>query len=725
MSHVDPRPTRPGAWVAALCAFLLYAAPAFAQNATAPVRVIPQTPCIYDDVRLVFTICTCNSHSLSAARVSEVDARVDVATNPEIVCVRCAPDTVGVDFGRLALGHHRLGAMIVHHIVAGPDSGQVRTENYAVEFDVANDCSPPPEPLPFLNQVLVGSKCDTCPQEACPGDSIPVRLKGTFTDPCYAVVELSASPNPSASPLPQPDVVRIVYEHDSCTPCPAVLTPWQGQLPIGPLPLGDYRLPVEAYLRERCGAGDSLVFLGRTSFPFKVSPCESTWACYSAGFQKRLDTACEAVVGPDRPGVATFGAFSSAVVGGVQGKLIFDRPGLRVLGLEPVIAGTILKWDAYEWGATFVVVMPAGYEPRLPDEPLFRVRVGLVPGTTLHEIVRLMPEELLVSDADGHAMPMCNYSHLRLTDPSARFCPEGGCDMNADGRADVRDLVVMVNCLQHPDDRCAGATPPDCNEDGQRNVDDVLCCARQILGGPRPDSTGSVPAPEVTLQFAAPVPTADGVDVSVRLVARQRIGAMRLVFTYPDAAFADASIELAETAPNWLVLHEGGGGALTLGAIRLSPDQQITEEVNPSLPFTVHLTRRAGAGTTGALSYVSGDFSDPNGAVLVTNAAPLSMPLGVGAAFAVGAAHPNPFGRETRFSVSLPQNADHLDVSIYDLAGRKVATLWNGPSVAGTRELRWRRTRDDGTIVPSGMYFYRATSEGHSLGGKLLVLTRD
>ena len=42
MNHVDPRPTRPGAWAAALL-FLLFAAPAFAQDLT-PLRVFPEMP---------------------------------------------------------------------------------------------------------------------------------------------------------------------------------------------------------------------------------------------------------------------------------------------------------------------------------------------------------------------------------------------------------------------------------------------------------------------------------------------------------------------------------------------------------------------------------------------------------------------------------------------------------------------------------------------------------
>ena len=722
MSHVEPRPTRPGAWAAALCTVLFLAPPAFALDVF-PLRVQPASPCVTDDVRLVFRVCTCNSRILSAARVSEVDARLDVATDPTVVCVQCAPDTIGVDFGRLAAGHHGLGGMIVHHITAGPDSGQVKTENYAVEFDVRNDCSPPPEPLPFLNEVLIGAACPTCPQQPCPGDSILVRLKGTFTDPCYAVVELSAQPNPSASPLPQPDVVRIVYEHDSCSSCPAVLTPWSGALPIGPLPLGDYRLPVEAWMRERCpgSTNDSLVFLGRTAFPFNVGICPPTGPCYLAAFDTPAGTLCTSVVGPDRPGDATFVIGSGAPVGGVQGKLTFDRPGLRVIGIEPALQGTILKWDPTASGASFVAVLPTIARPDVQPLRLFNVRVALVPGASLTGVVRLMPDSLLVSDTNGIEVPMCDISRVRQTDPAARFCPEAGCDMNADGRADVRDLVLMVNCLQHPEDRCAGATTPDCDGNGQRNLDDVLCCAHTILGGSRPDSTGSVPAPQVAVEFGVPVAAGDGVDVPMRVTARSLIGAARLEFAYPDNGFTNPTIALAQQAPNWLVLNEGGAGTLRVGLIRTAPEAQAGDA---PLAFTIHLAKRLNSSPEGALSFVSGDFSNPDGAALVTSAAPVSMPLGGGAMLAVGRAHPNPFGRETRFSVALRQNAE-IDVSVFDLAGRRVATIYHGFAVGGTRDMVWNRTRDDGTVAPSGVYFYRVTVGGQSQGGKVLVLSRD
>ena len=111
--------------------------------------------------------------------------------------------------------------------------------------------------------------------------------------------------------------------------------------------------------------------------------------------------------------------------------------------------------------------------------------------------------------------------------------------------------------------------------------------------------------------------------------------------------------------------------------------------------------------------------------MLVTSAAPLTMPLSAGIQLAVSAPRPNPFAGETRFSVALTQNVEQLDVAVYELNGRKVATLWKGLAMAGTRDLVWRRTRDDGTIVPSGVYFIRATSGGESRGAKVLVLSRN
>jgi hypothetical protein len=406
----------------------------------------------------------------------------------------------------------------------------------------------------------------------------------------------------------------------------------------------------------------------------------------------------------------------------VQGRLVFDGPGLRVIGIDPVFPGTVLKWQPHQDGASFVVVLPQAIPIGTTAQgfPFINVRFALLPGASIDNLVRLTPIDVLVSDFNGVQIDPC-ATNTYGQPPALRICPAAGCDFNHDGRSDVRDLGAAGRLPRPP--LCMSVRHrlqrrwPDRHRRRAllRPRDPRRAAARQHGRRAGTRGRGAV---------GAPIAVDGGMDVPVRVTARARLAATRLSFTYPDAAFASASIELAESAPGWLVLDEGGGGTLRLGAIRVGDDIQVTEEIDRPLLLVLHLRTRAGQAPAGALAFVSGDFADPNGAVLVTSAAPITMPLGGGIQLAVSAPRPNPFGGETRFGVALTQNAE-LDVAVYELNGRKVATLWKGMALAGTKDLVWRRTRDDGTIVPSGVYFIRATSGGESRSAKLLVLSRD
>ncbi len=69
-------------------------------------------------------------------------------------------------------------------------------------------------------------------------------------------------------------------------------------------------------------------------------------------------------------------------------------------------------------------------------------------------------------------------------------------------------------------------------------------------------------------------------------------------------------------------------------------------------------------------------------------------------------AAPNPFGAETAVSFQLPQAAN-ATVGVYDLLGRRVRLLLQGPSAAGVRTIRWNGEDDAGRAVASGVYFLR------------------
>ena len=69
-------------------------------------------------------------------------------------------------------------------------------------------------------------------------------------------------------------------------------------------------------------------------------------------------------------------------------------------------------------------------------------------------------------------------------------------------------------------------------------------------------------------------------------------------------------------------------------------------------------------------------------------------------------AYPNPFHSHTtiRFSLDRPEQ---VSLNIYDMTGRWVETLANGPQSPGKHALIWDGTDSHGNAMPSATYFYR------------------
>ncbi len=67
---------------------------------------------------------------------------------------------------------------------------------------------------------------------------------------------------------------------------------------------------------------------------------------------------------------------------------------------------------------------------------------------------------------------------------------------------------------------------------------------------------------------------------------------------------------------------------------------------------------------------------------------------------------PNPFNPRTTLSFSLPR-AGHARLSVYDLLGRRVRTLWDGSAPVGETQVTWDGTDGRGRNVAAGMYMVR------------------
>lgn len=66
---------------------------------------------------------------------------------------------------------------------------------------------------------------------------------------------------------------------------------------------------------------------------------------------------------------------------------------------------------------------------------------------------------------------------------------------------------------------------------------------------------------------------------------------------------------------------------------------------------------------------------------------------------------PNPFGPMTEITYSVPAEAPHVRLDVYNCRGQRVRTLWSGERDPGTYRVSWDGADDRGLWVASGIYF--------------------
>jgi hypothetical protein len=132
-----------------------------------------------------------------------------------------------------------------------------------------------------------------------------------------------------------------------------------------------------------------------------------------------------------------------------------------------------------------------------------------------------------------------------------------------------------------------------------------------------------------------------------------------------------------------------------------------------------------GPGSNNAYIKVIVRDANNNSAVDVSNAAfTIQTPTGVDgkvpAVFGLGILSENPFSYAGRFNVGLA-HAAHVNVTVYDVAGRRVAQLVDESMAAGYHVVQWNG--DDGhNRAASGVYFVRMQAAGLSFTRRVVLL---
>ena len=78
--------------------------------------------------------------------------------------------------------------------------------------------------------------------------------------------------------------------------------------------------------------------------------------------------------------------------------------------------------------------------------------------------------------------------------------------------------------------------------------------------------------------------------------------------------------------------------------------------------------------------------------------------------------YPNPFNPTTTISYNL-EKTSQVNLEVFDLMGKRVATLVNGLQNAGEQAITF-----EASSLSSGIYIYRLTAGGSSLIKKMVLL---
>jgi subtilisin family serine protease len=90
--------------------------------------------------------------------------------------------------------------------------------------------------------------------------------------------------------------------------------------------------------------------------------------------------------------------------------------------------------------------------------------------------------------------------------------------------------------------------------------------------------------------------------------------------------------------------------------------------------------------------------------------------------FELAIPEPNPFSRTTSIRYAVPVEGRHVTISLFDVSGRLIRTLVNGPQAAGRFTATWNGLDEQGLRVTSGVYFSKMVAGGFQQVQKVTLL---
>ncbi len=192
-----------------------------------------------------------------------------------------------------------------------------------------------------------------------------------------------------------------------------------------------------------------------------------------------------------------------------------------------------------------------------------------------------------------------------------------------------------------------------------------------------------------------------------------------------------ASVQIVDV---WNIITKPGGGTVdaSLGPWlnrTLAPGQTLTPDaLTQNVPAAVPPGTYGYAFNVGTLPGIILDSDDfpfsktagPGQAehegLMKNNEAP-ALPE----AFALGQNYPNPFNPTTSITFDVPEAAE-VKLTIYNMMGKRIKTLYQGQAAAGQHQVAWNAKNEQGIKVASGIYIYKLEANNFQAMKRLILM---
>ena len=112
------------------------------------------------------------------------------------------------------------------------------------------------------------------------------------------------------------------------------------------------------------------------------------------------------------------------------------------------------------------------------------------------------------------------------------------------------------------------------------------------------------------------------------------------------------------------------------------------------------------------LNHLLGGVQVLKSSVGVQPTAVMTAPIARPAQYRLGDSYPNPFNPAVVIPLDLATDQKQVSLTVYDVLGRRVRQVWQGPLGAGSHRFIWDGRDEKGKAVAAGVYIYQVEVDG-------------